>query len=298
MTKLGELLAYELTHSTEACDAFSLEFLFEERYFDLLHAACEISIFHDGAICFVGVIDECKFIATGTYAKIFVSGRGYGAKLLDNEAESAEYWGASTAFVLERHVYPYGIGQISCDEQKIAGRFMVSSGESQWSVLNNFCIFGRGVTPRFDRYGTLLINGEVGETVSLTNPAITAQTIIDARHGVISHVLVKNTSLGTSATSTNDEFIERGGLCWRVVNVPSYTEYDIMRYTGDYQIEQSQLDSLTCKITLPQLAVAFAGDVIVLSDSPLEYSGTFYVTESCSFADAKSAGTILTMRKV
>lgn len=295
-TALSDMISYELIHSVDSCDAFCIEILYSESYYDILHSACEIRIENSGETYFVGLIDECKYSAS-TSATIEISGRGYSARLLDNEAQSAEYWGASTSFILQNHVYPYGIAQIECGTGQNSGRFTISSGQSQWKVLTEFCTFVCGSTPRFNRFGTLLIAGETGDAVVIDSAAISAQTVVDDRYGVVSKVTVKNTSDGTQTICTNDDFIDRGGLCERVVNVPRYSAYDYMRYTGDYQIEQSEKDSWLCKITIPQIGIAFAGDIVSLSSSPLDISGNFYVTESVLYANASGAGTTLTMRR-
>lgn len=296
-TKLSVLLGWDFIHSTEACDSFEIKVLFSPELLETLSSACEIACTHEGKTVFVGVVDEYTLRADSGGATAQLSGRGYGARLLDNEAEAAEYWGAKSALILERHVYPYGIKNVRTSEMQTTGRFVVSSGDSQWHVLREFCYFAGGITPRFDRFGTLLLNGERGSSIVLDNAPISSQIWQDRRYGQFSHVLVKNRAAWTSTTAENAEFIARGGLCRRVVNVPRYTGYDAMRHTGEYQIAQSKKDSRSCKITIPRLFAAFAGDTLELKNSPLGIKGSFYVTESRCIADGESSETILTLRE-
>jgi len=104
-------------------------------------------------------------------------------------------------------------------------------------------------------------------------------------------VLVKNKALGTSERVENTEFIQSGGCCRRVVNVPRKTRFDAMRATGEYQIAQSKADELVISLTVPQIFAAFPGDTVELCGSPLGASGQFKVNRSCCFANGERAGT-------
>ena len=131
--------------------------------------------------------------------------------------------------------------------------------------------------------------------MALVSPPVTEQVVSARRYGVFSHVLVKNRAAGLSATVENREFIDSGGLCRRVVNVPRQTGYDAMRYTGEYQIRQSKKGARETVVTLPLLFAAFAGDTVELTGTPLGAGGRFYVAESRCTGGADGARTRLTL---
>ncbi len=167
-----------------------------------------------------------------------------------------------------------------------------------WRVLEDFLWFGCGIKPRFSKDGVLLIGSSEGRSFSFDgSSAFTKQALKRKRYGVISEVLVKNKALGTSERVENTGFLQNGGCCRRVVNVPRKTRFDAMRATGEYQIAQSEADELEISITVPQIFAAFPGDTIELCKSPIGVSGSFEVTRACCFADGERAGTEIILTK-
>jgi len=292
--ELPVLLSWEIIHSIYSCDAFEISTPLVEGLEDKLYSASEISIYDGGKTVFRGVIDEYELIADHSGAAAVISGRGFGARLMDNEAESAEYHSPAIQQILDKHVYPFGISRVRYGSMECTGRFPVSSGQSQWKVLRDFCFFSGGIIPRFDREGQLILDGGLGETVRFSRSAITEQVWRDKRYGVFSQVLVKNPVAGTATLVENPDAV---GRCRRVITVPRYTRYDRMRYTGQYQIEQSKQGSRVMLITTPIIFAAFAGDRVELEDSPLGISGRFIVTESRCTADGRGAETRLELIK-
>lgn len=291
--RLPALLSWDVTHGLgEPCDCFEVRFLYAPNMADALYAAARFSAVYDGETVFSGVVDEYEIAADGTGMTVSVNGRGLAALLMDNEAEVAEYYGAGLDFILRRHVTPWGITDIRKKAMSAASVFRVQSGQSQWKVLREFCRFCGGVLPRFTRDGVLLLDGSPGEAYTLDGAAsVTAQTLRDTRSGIISEALVKNS--GTSVTVENAAFKARGGSARRVVNVPKYTAYDAMRYTGAWQIQQSRREARVCSVTLPEPFAAFAGDRVTLLSSPLGITGTFEVAESRTRAGSDGATTVL-----
>jgi len=297
VTALPVLLEWNIVHSMENCDAFEVRMPLTEGLADTLAAAAEFHCTHLGQTVFRGVVDEYELRAEAGSALAVLAGRGRGAYLMDSEAESAEYWSPGIALILARHVYPWRISDVRWQPMAAAGRFPVRAGESHWKVLKNFCYFAGGVAPRFDRQGTLLLNGEAGETVTLRDAPVSRQVWRAQRSGVISQVLVKNPVWGMTAAVDNAAAAEKGILCRRVLHVPRYTVYDRMRHTGAYQIRQSEQGKNVLSLTLPVLFAAFAGDTVALEGSPLGLQGRYRVRESRCTADARSAETHLTLEK-
>ena len=297
---LPVLLSWEISHGfCSPCDSFAVTFLYEKSMLPALKAACRFSAVHGGETVFYGVVDEFELSAGSGGCLCALRGRGMQALLLDSEAESAEYYEADTDFILGRHVRPLGVTDI--ETSGLAGKtasLTVSSGESHWSVVKRFAEFCLGVRPRFTAAGRLLLDGGTsGRRFTVDgNTPVTAQSYGQDRYGVISEALVKNRALGTSVTVENAAFRAIGGRCARVINVPRKTRFDAMRHTGAYQIAQSSVDFIRCRLTLPALFAAFPGDTAVLADTPLGVTGEFTVSASRCFANGKSAGTVLDLR--
>lgn len=302
ISHLPALFSWEVSHGfCSPCDSFEATFPYEQGMLDALKAACRFSAVHDGETVFFGVVDEFELSAGTGGCLCALRGRGMQALLLDSEAESAEYYEADTKYILSRHVRPFGVADI--DAGGLGGRtasLTVSSGESHWSVLKRFAEFCLGVRPRFTPAGKLLLDGaESGRRFTVDgNTPVIAQTYGQDRYGVISEALVKNRALGSSVTVENPAFQALGGKRVRVVNVPRKTGFDAMRHTGAYQIARSGADFIRCRLTLPALFAAFPGDRAVLVATPLGVTGEFAVNASRCFANGKSAGTVLDLRKM
>lgn len=298
---LPVLLSWDVSHGfCSPCDSFEVTFLYEPEMLAALSAACRFSASHGGETVFYGVVDEFELSAGQSGCTCTLRGRGLQALLLDSEAESAEYYSADTEYILNRHVRPLGVTDVNAGGLgSRSASLSVSSGESHWSVVSRFSEFCLGVRPRFTPAGKLLLDG-VGSGRSFTVDAATAvlgQTYAQERYGVISEVIVKNRSYGSSVTVENAEFLAAGGKCIRVVNVPRRSGFDAMRHTGTYRIEQSKRESLRCRLTVAECFAAFPGDRAVLNATPLGITGEFTVTATRCFANGKSAGTVLDLRK-
>lgn len=298
---LPVLLHWDFSYGfCKACDCFEAAFLYDAAMLPALRAACRFRAEYEGKTVFFGVVDEVELRADGKGATAALRGRGLQALLLDSEAESADYYGVDAAFLLEKHILPFGVTEVDvgdCGARRAS--FSVSSGESHWSVVQRFAEFCCGTKPRFTPEGHLLLDGaKSGETLRIdARSAVTAQTFAQERYGVISSVIVKNRSLGSRVKVENAEFIELGGASERVVNVPRKTGFDAMRHTASYQIAQSGADFVRCRLTLPQRFAAFPGDTVELNDSPLGVRGTFFVAASRCRADASACATELDLRQ-
>ena len=83
------------------CDSFWVKTLWSVGQEETLAAGTQMQVFHDGALCFVGVVDECevRWSEEGCVAEL--SGRGLQALLLDNQAEAADFGQATLGAVWE-----------------------------------------------------------------------------------------------------------------------------------------------------------------------------------------------------
>ncbi|MEG2008087.1 MAG: hypothetical protein RR055_04610 [Oscillospiraceae bacterium] len=296
--RLPPLIAWDMTHGMGLpCDCFSVVCLYSGDMAEPLRRACRFRAEENGETVFTGVIDEYEAAADAGGRRVTLHGRGLAALLMDNEAEAAEYYGAGLAFILEKHVTPFGISEVRKKDMAKAARFEVTKGMSEWRLLSEFCRFCGGTEPRFSRDGVLLIDGSRGERRELDGDlAVTSERYTDRRYGVISEALV--TKRGGAAVSVkNDALLARGGSARRVVSAPRRASYDDMRYTGSWQIRESARGAEVCRITLPRPFAAFAGDRLLLRSSPLGITGEFLVAESRTVADRNGAETILKLER-
>jgi len=297
---LPALLRWEISYGfCDPCDSFEAEFLYAPEMLETLKLGCRFAASEDGKTVFRGVVDEIELNAEASGCTARLNGRGMQALLLDSQAESGDYYGADTEFILNRHVRPLGVTDIRLPAN--AGNrasLSVSSGESHWSVLNRFAEFCLGLRPRFTPEGTLVLDGaETGKILRVgADTPVTAQRFTRERYGVISSVIVKNRAARSQVRVDNEAFQALGGQSIRVVNVPRYTAFDAMRHTGAYRIEKSQRGMDLCRLCLPVPFAAFPGDRLVLEQTPLGVRGTFLVEESRCFAREDRAGTELTLR--
>lgn len=301
-TALGGILSWEFCHGFgQPCDSFELKFLWKKEMAKTLESACGIRAMHEGRVVFKGRIDEYCLKADARGGLGQLSGRGMQALLLDNEAESADYYNADLTYILSRHVQPFGIGEI--DTSGAEGStpvFTVESGESHWGVLEEFARFCCGVKPRFSPEGALIMNGEaVGKSMVIdsTTP-FTDMEYRQDRYGVISSVKIKKYSSGVVLTMDNAQFKAIGGSCGRIINVPKKTGYDSMRYTAKYRMDRSLEDFRKMFVTLPWAFAAFPGDKIEVKDSPMGTDGAFLVVGSRCRCDGAGVYTRLEMRRI
>jgi hypothetical protein len=189
-------------------------------------------------------------------------------------------------------VAPYGITCAGQGSFPAVSGYTVKSGESAWKALEGFTSRSAGITPRFDRYGRLLLTKPSGERLKISgSTAAWGISYSETRYGVISQVLVKNKTAGVSVTVENSAFKNNGGKCRRVVNVTGTTGSAAMRYAGQYQIDGSMRERVQCRIKVPEIFAAWPGDTVALKTAALGLTGDFLVSEVSVWADGDSAGT-------
>lgn len=147
------------------CDSFWVKTLWSVGQEETLAAGTRMQVFHDGALCFVGVVDECEVHWSEEGCVAELSGRGLQALLLDNQAEAADFGQATLGEILRRYVTPFGIRLAKPVSLPAAAGFSVGSGNSCWKVLYDFARYHGGATPRFTRTGQLALHGWEDRTV-------------------------------------------------------------------------------------------------------------------------------------
>lgn len=295
--QLPDLISWEIIHTAgDGADAFNISFIYTPQMADMLRSAYRFRGVHDGKTVFFGVVDDFQVNIDGIGAAVSVTGRGLAALLLDNEAESVEYSTCTLNEILRVHVRPWGISDISADNMGSLSGYRVSSGVSQWQALAGFTRWVGNITPRFSKEGTLLITKKTDTPILITEQSgIHSMRWTKKRYGVISEVLVKGNTSGERRIIKNQDFLNKGGACRRVICVPNYTGYDAMRYTGEYQIRESQKNAETLELKMSEPFYAFAGDSVRLTLPSCGITGDFTVSQSMSQADGNGCGTTLTL---
>ncbi len=280
---LPPLLSWRVTHTgTVPCDSFSVTFVYHKEMAQALKTAAGFVAEEEGEVMLRAVVDEYTVDLDGNGLTATVSGRGYAARLLDNESRPVTYQQATLAEILQNHAEPYGITCGEIAEVRAASAYTVAAGSSQWKAVESFCRACGGFVPRFSREGELLASPEqAGRTLSIgEGDPVLACTLREDHYGVLTEALVIDKTQNQEFSVKNQEMIDKGGQCRRVLYTPGQSTWAAMRYTGEYQIQRSGEDAWTAEVTLPGSFLAFPGDRVSLSLERMGLSGTFRVAEA------------------
>ena len=124
-----------------------------------------------------------------------------------------------------------------------------------------------------------------------TSPILSC-TLREDHYGVLTEVLVIDKTRNTTYTVRNQDMIDRGGQCRRVLYTPGQSTWAAMRYTGAYQIEKSRKGERTVTIQLPGNFLAFPGERVLVQLERMGISGEFRVTEADNLFSVNSGSTV------
>ena len=79
--------------------------------------------------------------------------------------------------------------------------------------------------------------------------------------------------------------------------MPGSSSYDAVRYTGNYQIAQSQQGARQTELTLSGAFSAAPGDTVELSYEPLKLYGIYDVVEAVTRGGSTGETTVLIMEE-
>jgi prophage tail gpP-like protein len=281
---LPVLLKWNVTLTgTVPCDSYSVTFLYKSEMASVLWLAAGFAALEDGEIVARGIVDEYTVDLGSNGVTATVTGRGYAARLLDNESRPVTYQDATLAEIVRCHATPYGISCGEVAEVRANSVYTVASGLSQWKALDNFCQTYGGFSPRFSRDGLLLAAPETdsGKRLSIgDSDPVLACSLREDHYGVLTEVLVIDKKRNVSYSVTNPDMIAKGGQCRKVVYTPGQSTWAAMRYTGEYQIQKSREEEKLVTVTLPGSFLAFPGDRVELTLDRIGVSGTYRVTEA------------------
>ena len=117
-------------------------------------------------------------------------------------------------------------------------------------------------------------------------------TLREDHYGVLTEVLVIDKTRNTAYTVCNQDMIDRGGQCRRVLYTPGQSTWAAMRYTGEYQIAKSRKGERTVTIRLPGNFLAFPGERMLVQLERMGISGEFRVTEADNLFSVKDGSTV------
>ena len=163
--------------------------------------AVRFSAVEDGETVFCGVVDEYVTAIDDRGGTVTVSGRGLGALLMDNEAESAEFQRCTLEDILRKYAEPLGINNVRADSMRGAAGYEVASGTSYWKAISDFALWVGNITPRFSREGVLVLSKDPERELRIEEAdGVCAIKYRGRRYGVISEVLVKGNTDGKCYT--------------------------------------------------------------------------------------------------
>lgn len=193
MFRLPPLLSWRVTHTgTVPCDSFSATFVYQKEMAEVLPLAAGFAAEAEGETVLRAIVDEYTVDLDANGLTATISGRGYAARLLDNESRPVTYQQATLAEILANHVQPYGITCRDVAAVRAESVYTVAAGASQWKAVEGFCRAYGGFVPRFSREGELLAGPEPeGRTLSIgEGDPVLACTLREDHYGVLTEALV------------------------------------------------------------------------------------------------------------
>ncbi|MBE6932489.1 MAG: hypothetical protein E7464_03785 [Ruminococcaceae bacterium] len=292
---LPELLTWRLVHTDgSSADSFELCFPTDSALFSALRGTRELRCVENGEVRFRGVVDEVESLWENSFVTT-LCGRGFAAKLMDNQVEGAEFYTLDLDTVLSRYVRPYGVSAISVQGGPWRTQLLsVGAGSTCQQVLHGFCLHAGAPQPRFLTDGTLCIAPGKGQhTIRATDLLSAARRL--CRYGVIS----------------SQKVIDLSHIATRTAEAPALSSFDIASHrvatrSGPFtritersarqRLEASAKNLDTVEVVLPGYHPAQPCDRVILSLPDMATDGNFTVTEVCRHFDGKSETTKLCLR--
>ena len=213
---LPALLNWAVTYTGSVpCDSYTVTCVYDRTMAEPLRlAAGFLALGEDDEVLLRGIVDEYTAELSPAGLTATIRGRGYAARLLDNESRPLTYQGATLAEIIRCHVTPYGISCAEIAPVSADSVYTVASGTSQWKALESFCRTYGGFSPRFRRDGLLTAAPERDDgrriVIDESSP-ILACALREDHYGVLTEVLVIDKTRNVSYSVKNQDMIDRGG---------------------------------------------------------------------------------------
>lgn len=291
-TRLPPWISWKLKRTgTVPCDSFEGVCIWDADGCGALERANRLILEEDGVRRFTGVVDECELRWGSQGGTLALSGRGLAALLLDNEAAGQDYQVATLADIIRNHVEPLGLETDQLEPLPPVNGFSVPAGSSEWQVLDSFARYHSGVQPRFDVYGRVCVSrSSHGKRVEINEKTGVTEVVWQDRPcKVCSEVVVRPRGPGMLQRVVNESFLVQGGRRRRVITMPRKSGYQAMRYSGQFQLDQSALERRRLELTVPGDYFCEPGDLIQLSLYRPQLSGQWTVLETEASADHRGS---------
>ena len=292
---LPEFTAWRLIHTDgHGADSFSVTFPTQPGLLPRLMRGAGFLAGDGEKTAFRGVTDEVEAVWADAFTTTLV-GRGLAAKLMDNQADGAQYFHLDLDTVLDRYVRPFGVTQIRTAGGPWRTQMLaVSPGTSCMRVLQGFCRHAGAPMPRFTPDGTLWIGPPTG-THRLSEADVLSARWRLCRYGVVTGQYVHD--LTTGRTSHAEEASLRG---YDVASVRYATRSgpftNIIERSAAQRVAEAKRDFLTLELTLPGTFAAQCCDAVQVSLPALRVAGEFAITEICRRFDGRCETTRLRLR--
>lgn len=293
--ELPELLTWRLIHTDgSSADSFELSFPTDPALMNALRSTRELRCVENGEVRFRGVVDEVETVRADAFVTT-LCGRGFAAKLMDNQVEGAEFYTIDLDTVLNRYVRPYGISSISVQGGPWRMQLLsVGAGSTCQQVLQGFCLHAGAPQPRFLPDGTLCIAPGKGQHI-IREADILSVTRRLCRYGVISSQKVIDLSHIATRTAENPALAALDIASHRVATRSGPFTRITERSAGQ-RLEASARNLDTVELLLPGYHPAQPRDKISLHLSEAGLDGEYAVMEVSRGFDGKKETTKLLMR--
>lgn len=292
---MPEFISYRLIHTDgHSADSFEVTFPTKVSLLPELRLSREFRCTEDGVIRFRGVIDEAEAV----YADAFTTtlcGRGLAAKLMDNQADGAEFYTLDLETVLARYVRPYGITSIMQHGGPWRMRMAaVGTGCSCFRVLEGFCLHAGAPQPRFLPDGTLCISSQAS-THALGEADVLSAGWRLCRYGVISRQKVIDLTMKTARIAENPRISMLDVSASKVATRSGQFTHLIER-TAQQRLEESMRELDTLVVTVAGAYPAQPCDIVNVTLPRIQAFGDYIVTETCRSFDGRREITQLNLR--
>ena len=295
--ELPALRAWEIVRTDgESCDAISLR---TARSLDAatLQRADRISVRLGGELVFSGLVDEIELSLSDAGTELSIFGRGYGARLTDNQVPAQTYLRMTTAELVRRYVAPYGINAVTAQTAVLPGYFSVACGNTAMQVVKGFCAHAKLLPPQFDAQGQLLLRSRRQDSgVRFDQSAVFSAVYRDKRHGVISSQRLTHVRTGTVLSASYPALTARGGRCERYGQYSGVTTPASWR-NAEQRVEDSRSEEYTVELTVADQFPCQPGTTAQVTLPAFGISGEFCVRQVRSVGSASGCYAEVTLFK-
>ena len=292
---LPEFTAWRLIHTDgHGADSFCVTFPTQQSLLPRLLRSADFRAYDGGETVFRGVTDEVEAVFADAFTTTLV-GRGLAARLMDNQAEGAQFFHLDLDTVLERYVRPWGVTQIHAEGGPWrAGMLAVSPGTSCLRVLEGFCRHAGAPRPRFTPDGILWIGPGEG-THRLGAADILSARWRLCRYGAVTEQFVHGLSSGV--TSRAEDPVLRAYDVSAVRHATRSGPFtNVVERSAAQRLEDAKRSLLTLELTLPGAYAARCCDGVQVRLPELRVDGEFTITEICHQFDGRCETTRLRLR--